>query len=333
MTGSRVIGAMLLILWSVSLTAEMVPTQSPSVQFINQHNSDPALQFSDHSIEVDGQRLHYVSAGTGKLILFYHGFPSYWYMWKNQLLDLAMDYRVVAVDGLGANLSAKPNELEPYHVSALSRQLKALVEALAGDEGFVLVGHDWGGALAWSYAQQYPQGLDKLVVLNAPPTNLFLELLRSNPDQRKASTYIARLKDAAQNQTVDQKYADRMAGFAYGSMVNRGLISASEGELYKTALTRPGAVVGGIKWYQANIPELDKITDDDFWPSTKASTEVESMLIWGEDDTTFVPAFIDQLPNYAKDLRIEVLPGVRHWPPLEAPDKVNRLIREFIEAP
>jgi len=118
MTGSRVIGVMLLILWSVSLTAEMVPIQSPSVQFINQHNSDPALQFSDHSIDVDDQRLHYVSAGTGKLILFYHGFPSYWYMWKNQLLDLAADYRVVAVDGLGANLSAKPNELAPYHVSA-----------------------------------------------------------------------------------------------------------------------------------------------------------------------------------------------------------------------
>ena len=124
-----------------------------------------------------------------------------------------------------------------------------------------------------------------------------------------------------------------MASFAYRSMINRGLISASEGELYKTALTRPGAVIGGIKWYQANIPELDKITDDDFWPSIKASTEVESMLIWGEDDTTFVSAFIDQLPNYAKDLRIEVLPGVRHWPPLEAPDKVNHLIREFIEAP
>ena len=186
-------------------------------------------------------------------------------------------------------------------------------------------------ALAWSYAQQYPQGLDKLVVLNAPPTNLFLELLRSNPDQRKASTYIARLKDAAQNQTVDQKYAYRMASLAYGSMINRGLISASEGKLYKIALTRPGAVAGGIKWYQANIPELNKIADVDFWPSPKASTEVESMLIWGEDDTTFVPAVLDQLPNYAKDLRIEVLPGVRHWPPLEAPDKVNRLIREFID--
>jgi pimeloyl-ACP methyl ester carboxylesterase len=96
----------------------------------------------------------------------------------------------------------------PYHDSS-----KRWSKALAGDEGFVLVGHDWGGALAWSYAQQYPQGLDKLVVLNAPPTNLFLELLRSNPDQRKASTYIARLKDAAQNQTVDQKYANRNGRF------------------------------------------------------------------------------------------------------------------------
>jgi pimeloyl-ACP methyl ester carboxylesterase len=333
MTIFHIIGVALLLLSSVLLAAEMESVESPSVRFINHQISDPALQFSDHIIDVDGQQLHYVSAGSGKLILFYHGFPSYWYMWKNQLLDLAADYRVVAVDGLGANLSAKPNELAPYHVSALSRQLNVLAKTLANDQGYVLVGHDWGGALAWSYAQQYPQGLDKLVVLNAPPTNLFLELLRSNPEQRKASTYIARLKNAAQNQTVDQNYAAQMASFAYGSMVNRGLISASEATLYKTALTRPGAVAGGIKWYQANIPELDKIADDDFWPSTKSSTEVESMLIWGEDDTTFVPAFLDQLPNYAKDLRIEVLPGVRHWPPLEAPDKVNRLIREFIEAP
>lgn len=329
----RIIGVVLLLLWPVLLAAEMKSVESPSVTFINQQISDPALQFSDHSIDVDGQRLHYVSAGSGKLILFYHGFPSYWYMWKNQLLDLAADYRVVAVDGLGANLSAKPNKLAPFHVSALSRQLNALAETLAGDQGFVLVGHDWGGALAWSYAQQYPQGLDKLVVLNAPPTNLFLELLRSNPDQRKASTYISRLKGAVQSQSVDQNYAAQMARFAYGGMVNRGLISAPEAALFTSALTQPGAVAGGIKWYQANIPEPDKIEDKDFWPSPKASTEVPSMLIWGEDDGTFVPEFIDQLPNYAKDLRIEVLPGIRHWPPLEAPEQVNRLIREFIEAP
>ncbi|MGB2566522.1 MAG: alpha/beta fold hydrolase [Porticoccaceae bacterium] len=333
MTFSNTLAAALLLLWPLSLSAEMAPAESPSVKFINQQISDPAQKFSDHYINVDGQQLHYVSAGSGKLILFYHGFPSYWYMWKNQLLDLAADYRVVAVDGLGANLSAKPNKLAPYHVSALSRQLNLLAKALAGDQGFVLVGHDWGGALAWSYAQQYPQGLDKLLVLNAPPTNLFLELLRSNPEQRKASTYIARLKDAAQNQTIDHNYADRMARMAYGGMVKRGLISKPEASLYSTALTQPGAVAGGIKWYQANIPEMDKIADADFWPSPKASTQVPSMLIWGEDDGTFVPAFIDRLPTYAKDLRIEVLPGIRHWPPLEAPDKVNSLIREFIEAP
>jgi hypothetical protein len=121
MTIFRIMGVALLLLLSELLAAEMESVDSPSVRFINQQISDPALRFSDHSIDVDGQRLHYVSAGSGKLILFYHGFPSYWYMWKNQLLDLAADYRVVAVDGLGANLSAKPNELAPYHVSALTR--------------------------------------------------------------------------------------------------------------------------------------------------------------------------------------------------------------------
>jgi len=137
----------------------------------------------------------------------------------------------------------------------------------------------------------------------------------------------------ALNQAIDHNYADRMARMAYGGMVKRGLISKPEASLYSTALTQPGAVAGGIKWYQANIPEMDKIADADFWPSPKASTQVPSMLIWGEDDGTFVPTFIDRLPTYVKDLRIEVLPGIRHWPPLEAPDKVNSLIREFIEAP
>lgn len=108
MTKSALIVVIVLILWPVSLWAETVSAQSPSVEFINQHNSDPALQFSDHSIDVDGQRLHYVSAGTGKLILFYHGFPSYWFMWKNQLLDLATDYRVVAVDGLAPTYQLNP---------------------------------------------------------------------------------------------------------------------------------------------------------------------------------------------------------------------------------
>ena len=331
-----------LLIWAGQASAG---NQSPSVDFLNAlfdkqlapqsstSSDNQEQQFSDHYINIDGQRLHYVSAGRGKLIIFYHGFPSYWYMWKNQLLDLAKDYHVVAVDGLGANLSDKPEDLAPYHISALSKQLNQLIQALTAGRGYVLVGHDWGGALAWSYAQQYPEGLDRLVVLNAPPTNLLMNLLRTSSEQRQASTYIERLKTMAKSTTLDIAYANKIWEMAYTKLINQGHISEPEGQLYKAALAQPGAIAGGIKWYEANIPAPDKIVEGDFWPSSNASTSVSSMLIWGEDDRTFVPAFLQQMPRYADQLRIEILPGIRHWPSLEAPERVNSLIRDFIESP
>jgi pimeloyl-ACP methyl ester carboxylesterase len=97
-------------------------------------------------------------------------------------------------------------------------------------------------------------------------------------------------------------------------------------------MAQPGAVTGGINWYRANIPSFDDIFEDNFWPSQSASTSVNSLLIWGETDKTFVTTFMEQLPNYADQLRIEILPGVGHTPQLEAPEKVTLLIRDFIES-
>jgi pimeloyl-ACP methyl ester carboxylesterase len=162
---------------------------------------------------------------------------------------------------------------------------------------------------------------------------LFLELLRSNADQRAASSYIDRLKLVAKKGEISSEYADRMSKFAYANLRQQGHVSDAEAKLYQTALTRPGAIAGGIRWYQANIPTFEEIADKDFWPSPKASTTVTSLLIWGQDDGTFVPAFLEQLPIYAKDLTIEVLPDVGHWPALEAPTEVNKLLRNFIQSP
>lgn len=333
MNTSLTTSAKVSLVFVLLIAVDLVQAESPSVTFLNQQIKDPSHHFSDHYLTVNGHQLHYVSAGQGDLIIFYHGFPSYWYMWKNQLLELVKDYRVVAVDGLGANLSAKPSKLTPYRVDSLATQIYQLSQALNGDKKFLLIGHDWGGALAWSYAQQYPKTLNKLVVLNAPPTNLFLELLRSNADQRAASSYIDRLKLVAKKGEISSEYADRMSRFAYANLRQQGHVSDAEAKLYQTALTRPGAIAGGIRWYQANIPTFAEIADEDFWPSPKASTTVTSLLIWGQDDGTFVPAFLEQLPIYAKDLTIEVLPDVGHWPALEAPNEVNELLRNFIQSP
>jgi pimeloyl-ACP methyl ester carboxylesterase len=302
---------------------------SSSLNELSQLNSE-SIEFSESFVTLNGSRLHYVSGGSGKLVLFYHGFPSYWYSWKHQLTALAKDYHVVAVDGLGANLSDKPTSTAAYDISTLARQLQQLAHALNGGETFILVGHDWGGALAWAYAQQYPQDLDKLIVLSAPPYNLFLELLQSNSAQQQASTYIERLKKFGNEKTLGVDEANLMWSVGYRELLERKQLSPTDGEHFKKALAQPGALEGGIKWYQANIPATSKITEEDFWPTRTAATPVKSLLIWGGEDKTFVPAFLEQLPEYASQLHIEVLPGIGHWPSLEAPEAVNQLIQNFI---
>ena len=117
------------------------------------------VAFKDGYFSIGDVQLHYVEGGkapgTAPLVLFYHGFPSFWYSFHLQMQDLADHFHVVAVDGLGANLSSRPALLEPYKVENLAAQLDQLAKHVAGDGPFYLVGHDWGGALAWAYAQKY----------------------------------------------------------------------------------------------------------------------------------------------------------------------------------
>ena len=116
--------------------------------------------------DVNGVRLHYVTAGKGKLIMFVHGFPEFWYEWKNQLLEFGNDHQAVAPDMRGYNLSSKPSEVDQYQVKYMVEDLRALAEKL-GHKKFILVAHDWGGAIAWAFAIAHPDYLEKLVIINA----------------------------------------------------------------------------------------------------------------------------------------------------------------------
>ena len=115
--------------------------------------------FEEGYFETGGVNVHYMAAGAGPLLIFYHGFPLFWFSFHHQMTALKDEYRVVAVDGPGINLSSKPDSLEPFRLPNLVAQLDALAAHLGGDEPFYLVGHDWGGALAWSFAQHLPARL------------------------------------------------------------------------------------------------------------------------------------------------------------------------------
>ena len=282
--------------------------------------------------ETGGCRLHYVEAGEGPLVLLYHGFPMFWLSFYPQIEALKTHFRVVAVDGPGVNLSSKPENIELYKLQNLALQIDELARHFQGDEPFNLVGHDWGGALAWAYAQHYPQRLSKIVSINAPPANQLLELLANNPDQQQRSQYMWSMRKGGLHKSMTEHNGQNVWEKAYSPFRGRAHYTAEVDEMMRIGLAQPGAIDGGINWYRANIPEMGNIKDTDYWPSRHATTDVPALLIWGETDQTFVPEFIEHLPNYASKLSIETLPDIGHTPMLEAPDVTNNILRKFLLA-
>src|SRR5947199_201168 len=137
----------------------------------------------DHAYaDVNGVRLHYVTTGRGPLVLFLHGFPEFWYAWTAQLAEFGRDHRAVAPDMRGYNLSSKPTDLAAYRVKHLVTDVRALADHL-GATTFALVGHDWGGVVAWAFALAHPDRLEQLVVVNAPHPTIFERELVENPAQ------------------------------------------------------------------------------------------------------------------------------------------------------
>ena len=141
-------------------------------------------------IQANGIKLHYTEEGTGELIVLLHGFPEYWYGWRNQIPVLSKQYRVVAPDMRGYNLSDNPENVSAYRIETLAKDIAELIKAL-GEEKAIVVGHDWGAAVAWAVASLYPEVVKKLVVLNVPhPAEMKRAFMEVNFSQWVKSWYI-----------------------------------------------------------------------------------------------------------------------------------------------
>ncbi|EAW30183.1 Alpha/beta hydrolase fold protein [marine gamma proteobacterium HTCC2143] len=301
-------------------------------------NSFSSTFISDYA-EFDDVRLHYVTTEQSPdpeteektLILFLHGFPLFWYSWRNQLEAFGEDYLAVAMDGRGYNLSSKPDNVSDYTLDKLVEDVRQMAAHLVGDKKFILVGHDWGGGVAWAFAQAHPDKLHSLVVENAPPFNLLLSLLQTHEEQRKASTYMERIKS---QQGMDALVADDfavMVGF-FDRQVDQGIVSAADIAMYKKAWGQPGAMNSSINWYRANLPDPDTIKEADFWPSREARVDgVPTLLIWGEEEAVFTKDFLTIIPGYVDNLTISVIPQAGHTPSTERADLFNKTMRSFIE--
>lgn len=281
-------------------------------------------------------RLHYVSRGSGPLILFVHGFPEFWYAWRDQLAEFGRDHQAVAFDMRGYNLSSKPAAIDAYQVPKMVEDIRALADQF-GARKFILVGHDWGGAIAWAFAIAHPERLEKLVIINAPHPAIFGREIANNPAQQRASQYMTMFRTPeAEQQLSANNYATLMR-LSLAEVVTSGHLTSADSAEYIKAWSQPGALTGGLNYYRAMgirppAPGAEPAA------ASRASApdmmvRVPTMVIWGERDPFLLTGNLDGLDAYVPSLVVKRIPDATHWVVHERPAEVNALIREFIVAP
>lgn len=283
--------------------------------------------------EVNGVSLHYAVSGAGPLMLFVHGFPQFWYAWKDLLPEFARDHLAVAPDTRGINLSSKPVGVKAYHASQQSEDLRQLIRHL-GYEKCVLVAHDWGGACAWYLAINHPECVEKLVVINAPHPVMFARELRHNPAQARASDYMRLLRSAKAERVMSEDNYRRLAGlFDEWGRAGGKPVDAATVERYRAAWSQPGALAAGCNYYRASPLSPPDPGEPTTVPELKAKdfmVRVPTMVIWGEQDTALLPSLLDGMEECVPGVRIERIKEGSHWVIQEYPERVTKLIRSFI---
>lgn len=279
--------------------------------------------------DAGGVRVHHVSSGEGPVILFIHGFPSFWYCWARQLEALRYKYRVIAIDAPGAGASASAGAIEAYRVSALATQMRQLIQNVAPDQKVLLVGHDWGAALAFAVAQAFPAQVAGVVGIAGLPFNQILTLLANDEDQQRRSHYMERLCALSLEQA--ELTAWTIVASAYAELGPCGALDAGEMALFERACGDPRAFWNGSLWYRANLPDAQRLPKDCMWPPADPALDVPSLLVWGEADEVFVPQAPEQFTARHPFSTVVRLEGVGHWCMLQAPEKVNLALLEFAD--
>jgi pimeloyl-ACP methyl ester carboxylesterase len=271
-------------------------------------------------VDIGGVRLHCVVEGEGPLVLLLHGFPETSRAWRKQIPVLAARFRVVAPDLRGFGASDKPKGIDAYRTSVLANDIVALVRAFDAERAHI-VGHDWGGGVAWAVASLHPEVVDRLAVLNCPHPAVMQRALRSNWTQIRKSWYIF----AFQLPWLPEWALSRNGARALKDSLRRsskpGTFSEADLDEYARAFSAPGAATGGLNYYRAATRSR----------VLTRKIAAPTLLIWAEDDfalgmelTRGMDGFFEAPP------RIEYVPGTSHWVMEERPEVVNRLLLEFL---
>jgi pimeloyl-ACP methyl ester carboxylesterase len=283
---------------------------------------DVGTELREGYAEVGDVSLHYVEAGDGPLIVLLHGFPEFWFGWRLQIAPLAASgFRVVAPDLRGYNLSSRPDGVEAYTADRLADDIVGLVRE-RGAESALLVGHDWGGTVAWTVAMNHPEVVDRLAILNAAHPRRLQQGLH-NPNQLRKSWYFFFF--AIPGLPEEVVHARNWHFFRHFLQDARPPYTDEEIERYVEAWSQPGAATGMINYYRASVRQSPKQAEAQLRPIS-----APTLVIWGEEDHYLGPDLAepdrDDVPNLD---RVERLADASHWVHHDEAERVNQLLIDF----
>jgi pimeloyl-ACP methyl ester carboxylesterase len=274
----------------------------------------------------------------GEALIFLHGFPESHRTWRHQISHLSDRYRCIAPDQRGYRGSSKPHGVSSYTPDKLVGDVFQLADAL-GVETFTIVGHDWGGAIAWPVAimGQMSGRVTRAVIANAPHPVLFQKLLWLDPVQREASQYIRTFRDTANDPLVRDHGLLGMLLKAFGpERLNNGLEPEERQFLLEGWQDRDSAFAM-LNWYRASpivVPTMDEpfALPDNFAPPALPPLTIPTLVIWALDDAALPACNLDGLEALVSDLTLVEVPDCGHFVPWQAPDTVNAAMTEFLAA-
>ncbi len=285
-------------------------------------------EFGHDQAELGNISLHYAHSGGGALMMFLHGFPQCWYMWRHQLADFGHDHLVIAPDLRGYNLSSKPEKVEDYGPWHAATDIRALIAQL-GYRSFVLVGHDWGAATAWSFALHYPELLDGLVILATPHPATFDRALHESPEQQRASQYLLALR----RPEMEELSAAEAIG-ALAATLSHPFLDEEDLAVYRESWRQPDALAGMLRWYRREglgPPEDGTPARGNYAPEVAPLTvQRPTLVIYPDADLYTRPPAHEGLDGYVSNLTYRVVEGGSHWVAEECPGLVNQEIRDFL---
>jgi pimeloyl-ACP methyl ester carboxylesterase len=261
----------------------------------------------------NGVKIHYATLGSGPLVVMIHGFPDFWYTWRDQMQGLADHFQVVAIDQRGYNLSDKPAGVENYDMRLLVGDVLAVIKAL-GKEKAVIVGHDWGGAVAWTIAMNVPQAVDRLIILNLPHLRGLSRELAHNPEQQKNSSYARNFQKEGAEKALTPEF---LTFWIHDAAVKEKYIEAFKRSDFAAMLN----------YYKRNYPR-EPYTED---TSPLKKVQCPVLMIHGLKDTALLaPALNNNWDYVEQDLTLVTVPTAGHFVQYDASEFVTKTMCNWL---